>query len=178
VATVILKGSERTPLRNARAVAPADPTERFEVTVLVRRRARPELRTRVAALATGNVTGAPMSREQFAERHGADAADLAAVRAFASAHGLTVVQEQAPRRTVILSGTVAQFSAAFSVQLQQYEHPDGSYRGRTGAVRLPAELDGIIEAVLGLDNRPQAKPHFRVRAPRPVRAATAARVKG
>jgi kumamolisin len=28
---------------------------------------------------------------------------------------------------------------------------------------LPDELNGIVEAVLGLDNRPQAKPHFRQR---------------
>jgi kumamolisin len=71
------------------------------------------------------------------------------------------VAEHADRRTVILSGTVAQFSAAFSIQLNVYSHPHGTYRGRTGVIQLPAELDGVIEAVLGLDNRPQAKPHFR-----------------
>src|SRR6202012_4883043 len=27
---------------------------------------------------------------------------------------------------------------------------------------LPQELDGVVEAVLGLDNRPQAQTHFRV----------------
>jgi len=41
----------------------------------------------------------------------------------------------------------------------------GEYRGRTGAVRMPAELKGIVEGVFGLDNRPQAKPHFRRRKP-------------
>jgi kumamolisin len=30
-------------------------------------------------------------------------------------------------------------------------------------VQLPAELAGVVEAVLGLDNRPQAKPYFRAR---------------
>jgi kumamolisin len=74
-----------------------------------------------------------------------------------------VVQEHAARRTVVLSGTVGQFSNAFSVQMQQFAHSGGTYRGRIGAIQLPVELDGIVEAVLGLDNRPQAKPHFRVR---------------
>ncbi len=176
MATVMLEGSERTPLHNARIVAPADPTERLEVTVLVRRRASAELRTQAAALAfTGPSAAQPLSREQFAQQYGADLADLAAVRAFASGHGLVVVQEHASRRTVILSGTVAQFSAAFAVQLQLYQYPDGSYRGRTGAIQLPAELDGIVEAVLGLDNRPQARAHFRVRTPRPARAARLSR---
>ena len=78
-------------------------------------------------------------------------------------HGLAVVQEHAGRRTVVLSGTVAQFNAAFGVDLQRFEHPGGSYRGRVGNVQLPDELAGRVEAVLGLDNRPVAKPHFRTR---------------
>jgi len=165
MARVTLKGSERTALRDARAVAPADPAERLEVSLIVRRRDREGLKARLAALANGQPTGAYLSREEFAQRHGADAADLAAVKAFAADNGLTVVQEHAAARTVVLSGTVAQFNKAFSVHLQQFAHPEGTYRGRTGTIQLPAELDGIIEAVLGLDNRPQAQPHFRVRRP-------------
>jgi kumamolisin len=64
---------------------------------------------------------------------------------------------------VVLSGTVAQFNAAFHVQLQQMQHGTCSYRGRTGSIELPGALDGIVEAVLGLDSRPQASPHFRIR---------------
>jgi hypothetical protein len=40
MAKIPLKGSERIALPGARVVAPADPTERLEVTVLVRPRAR------------------------------------------------------------------------------------------------------------------------------------------
>jgi len=76
-----------------------------------------------------------------------------------------VVQEDAARRTVVLSGTVAQVNEAFGVDLQQFEHAGGSYRGRTGPISVPEELHGVVEAVLGLDNRPQARPHFRARPP-------------
>jgi kumamolisin len=58
---------------------------------------------------------------------------------------------------------VAQFNAAFGVDLQRFEYEGGSYRGRVGAVQLPDELQGVVEAVLGLDDRPAAKPHFRRR---------------
>jgi kumamolisin len=160
-----LKGSERVAMHGARALAPADPTERLEVTMLVRRRARQDLAARVAACVSGRAPGPIWSRDEFAKRHGADAPDLAAVRAFAAAHGLDVEQEDVARRTVVLSGTVAQFSAAFSVQLHQMSHAGRSYRGRTGAILLPADLGGIVEAVLGLDSRPQASPHFRIRHP-------------
>ena len=163
MANIPLRGSERVAMPGARIVAPADPTERLEVTLLLRRRACEELRTHAAQLAAGSAP-APLTREEFAARHGADAADFAAVRAFAAAHGLTVVLEHAARRTVILSGTVAQFNAAFNVQLQRMQHDSCSYRGRTGSVELPDSLQGVVEAVLGLDSRPQAQAHFRVRS--------------
>ena len=53
MANITLKGSERVAMPGARVLAPADPTERLEVTMLVRRRAGAELRARVAQLATG-----------------------------------------------------------------------------------------------------------------------------
>jgi kumamolisin len=162
LATVSLKGSERHAVPGARKIAPADPSERFEVTVLVRRQEREQLASRVANLCAGE--SAPhMSREEFARHHGAAEADLAAVRRFAASHKLAVVQEHAARRSVILSGSVAQFNSAFNVELNQYEHDEGSYRGRVGLVELPTDLENVIEAVLGLDNRAQAKPHFRIR---------------
>src|SRR6185312_172840 len=41
-------------------------------------------------------------------------------------------------------------------------HEGTTYRMREGAISLPKELIGSVEAVLGLDNRPQAEPHFRI----------------
>jgi kumamolisin len=52
-------------------------------------------------------------------------------------------------------------TAAFQTELARYESPQGAYRGRTGPVHVPAELADVVAAVLGLDNRPQAVPHFR-----------------
>ncbi|HTS54695.1 MAG TPA: S53 family peptidase [Burkholderiales bacterium] len=160
-----LKGSERQPVPGARSVAKADPAERLEVSVLVRRRGGEALEGKVKQLAAGDKAGGHIGREDFERQFGADPADLAAVKKFAGSHGLAVVQEHAARRTVVLSGTVAQFNEAFGVDLQQFEHDGGSYRGRTGSIHLPEELNGIVEAVLGLDNRPQARPHFRSRRP-------------
>ena len=172
-----LKGSERSPLPNSRALGPADPAERLEVTVVVRAADRLGLQDRVQELAKGKGPKAHLSRAEFARRHGASRADLDAVRDFAEAHGLAVVEEHLGRRTLVLAGNVAQFNDAFGVELQHYSHPGGTYRGRTGPVHIPAELDGIVEAVLGLDNRPQARPHFRMktgkarRRSRPAQAA-------
>jgi kumamolisin len=156
-----LKGSERQPIPGAKSVGRSDPTERLEVTVLVRRQAADDLENRVKQLAQGGRSH--VSRQKFAKQYGASAGDLAAVKRFAKKHGLAVVQEDAVRRSVVLSGSVSQFNAAFGVDLQRFVYDGGSYRGRTGAVRLPRELNGIVEGVFGLDNRPQAEPHFRAR---------------
>ncbi len=158
-----LKGSDRQPLAGAKPVGKADPAERLEVTVLLRHRNAEALAEHVKKLARRERAGNRLSREQFENQFGADASDIATIRTFANAHGLAVVQEHAGRRSVVLSGTVAQFNVAFGVDLQRFEHGGGSYRGRVGAVQLPDELDGVVEAVLGLDDRPAAKPHFRAR---------------
>jgi kumamolisin len=158
----LLKGSERKPMAGATLVGPADPAERLEVTILLRRSASSALQERVARITRGDYSIAPLTREAFATTHGASAADIDAVRKFAAAHQLSVIAADAARRSVVLSGNVANFSEAFGVTLKNYQHAEGAYRGREGAVHLPAELQDIVQAVLGLDNRPQARPHFRL----------------
>src|SRR5713226_3557791 len=88
----------------------------------------------------------------------ADPEDLAKIDAFAHAHRLTVVETSIPKRTVRLSGTVADLSQAFGVRLQKYKFKEVTYRGRTGPVYVPSELAEVVEGVFGLDNRPVAKP--------------------
>ncbi len=172
-----LAGSQRSAVVGARSTGPTDPTERFEVTMVLRRRSLHEFTQRAVVL--GSATSAPttLSREDYAARHGADAGDIKAVIAFASSYQLQVVQQDAARCVVVLSGTAEQFCKAFNVELHHMVLAGGSYRGREGDVHLPQELDGIVLAVLGLDNRSQANPHFRVRPRlgnigwRPARAA-------
>jgi len=160
---ITLQGSERAALPAAHRMSGADPSEQIRVTILVRRHAREDFHNRVAALGSGKPSGGHLTRAQFAARYGASAADLAAVRAFADSHSLAVLEEHAARRSLRLAGSVAQFSEAFDVQLHRMSYPGGTYRGRVGAVKVPGELEGIIEAVLGLDDRPQATTHFRLR---------------
>ncbi len=169
-----LPDSLREPLPGARPLRRAAADERLEVTVVLRPGA-PELwRQRLAQLGRAERT-APLTREQFTQMHATADADLRAVAAFAEANGLTIVQRHPARRTVVLAGTVAQINDTFGVELWQFEHPHGTYRGLRTAIQLPLELQEIVVAVLGLDDRPQARPHFHIRnaaKPRRSRAAT------
>jgi kumamolisin len=107
-----------------------------------------------------------LTRGEFAASYGANPEDLAKIEAFAHQQNLTVIEASQPRRTVVLSGTIAALSSAFGVFLANYEHPEGAFRGRTGPLYIPEDLAGIIQGVFGFDNRPQARPHFR-RHPKP-----------
>ncbi|MGC2243218.1 MAG: protease pro-enzyme activation domain-containing protein, partial [Candidatus Aquilonibacter sp.] len=130
-------------------VTVADPNERVTVTIRVRsKHASPPL--------PGH-----LSREEFAAAFGAGEGDLERVDSFAQENGLAVVDRDPARRTVRLEGTVAQMSAAFGVSLGTYSIGSTTFRGRTGAISLPASLANVVEAVLGLDTRPQARPRSR-----------------
>jgi kumamolisin len=159
-----LAGSERTPLPGARSVGQPRAEGRIEVTLAVRRRTDgapfPDLLRADRPTARAEE---PLSREEFARRHGAHPDDLAKVREWTRGNQLEVRGEAVGPRLVRLSGTVESFERAFGVALERWAYSGGTYRGRTGPVRLPAELDGVVVGVFGLDDRPQARPHFRIR---------------
>ncbi|HXB63947.1 MAG TPA: protease pro-enzyme activation domain-containing protein [Solirubrobacteraceae bacterium] len=160
-----LRGSSRTTTESVGAV---DSGERLTVTVYVQR--DPQGTPAPAAHELGRL--APRARtylrpEEAVAAFGAAQSDLEAVAAFAQAHGLRVVEASIAKRLVRVSGTAAQMNEAFAVKLGRYEHPQGgTYRSYEGEVQLPAELAGVVEGVLGLDNRRmvRTRPHVSKRA--------------
>jgi len=175
---VPLKGSERVVVSGAKAIGAANPDESVEITVLLRSRAQAQDAKTSTTEAVAKEKAAVesllkqraaerqhLTREQFLAQRGALEEDVQKVEEFAHEYGLSVSEANLAKGSVTLTGTVANFSKAFNVELLNYEHPSGSYRGRTGPVHIPSELNGIVTAVLGLDNRPQARPHFRIHHP-------------
>lgn len=153
---MILAGSERPAAAPGVPETPAPPASRATVSVIVRRK---------TSLSSAHTTGKQrMTRAQFRATHGADPESVRLVRAFAKEFGLTV-QPGTPapgRRMIKLTGTIANLQKAFGVSLMHKTVGTTMCRVRQGGIHLPEELAGHIAAVLGLDNRPQAQPHFRV----------------
>jgi kumamolisin len=105
-----------------------------------------------------------MSREEYEAAHGASQADVDALTSFAAQHGLTVGAVDLGRRSVQLSGTVGAMGDAFGAKLGDYRAMTGvRFHSPEGELTVPAELDGVVTGVFGLDERPQAQPHFRPR---------------
>ena len=156
---VIIPGSACPAHAQARLVSPTSGDERFEVTLRLRPRAPlPAL----SLLANG--AGAPLSREQYASSYGADPADVGKVAAFAASYGLVVVDTSIARCSMFLSGTASQYAAAFGTHIEQSEHDHGMFRSRSGALTVPADLNGIVLGVFGIDNVPVAQPRYQIGA--------------
>jgi kumamolisin len=156
-----LPGSHREPAKGASAPKDIDSHEIIQATVVLRRRDRAQMPP-IEQFGYRNAhTTNYHTREEFAVLHGADPADIQSVKNFAHEYNLTVSEESAARRSVVLRGTVENMQKAFGTSLAHYDTPEGGYRGRTGPLTIPADLQGAVVGVLGLDNRPVAKPHIR-----------------
>jgi kumamolisin len=152
----VLPGSEKAPFVKSVSEKPASLTKRFTVSVLVKRRQPLKVANRLGKTR--------LTHAQYRQSHGADPAAVKLVRAFAKEFDLKIEPDTpGPERRIIkLSGTVSAMQKAFGVTLIHKTHEGTTYRMREGAISLPKELVGSVEAVLGLDNRPQAEPHFRI----------------
>jgi kumamolisin len=165
---VSLPGSERSSEHRGRVSGPLADSTPIEATLVLRRRAELPY-----VLVEGPGT---VSRAELAERYGADPADVELVRTVLSRHGIRVPHVHHGSRRVGVAGTAGELGAVFGTRLSMALSPDPTsgapveHRAREGALQLPAELDGVVVAVLGLDTRPQARAHLRV-APRPSAAA-------
>jgi kumamolisin len=156
---VQLAGSRREPIAGATAAGPADLAERIELTVITRR----------AASLPRNSAGFParLSRQELRSAHGSAPADqdLVAGALTRLDPAIEVTGRDPGSRRMTVAGPAGALAAAFGTELSVVTSrgPDGnlvSHRYRTGELVIPAELDGIVTAVLGLDNRPQAAPRF------------------
>ena len=167
---VQLAGSERAPLTDVTSAGQLDTSERAELTLVLRRRA--EIPADIVEGPTVLTSG------QLAEQYGADPADVDLVRQTLTGLGLEITAVYPASRRIKVAGTLGQLSSVFGAELRQVSSPAPEGRGtvthryREGPLFVPAPLDGVVLAVLGLDTRPQARPHFR--APRDGSADAAA----
>jgi kumamolisin len=160
----IVPGSERQKYTRGQITGPCDGDEPVRATVMVRRKNVGEFEDLVRQFEQQSISDPvqPLTSEEFAERFGADPSDLQAVTDFAAQAGLQVEETDAARRMVILAGTVEQMNRAFGVALQKCEEGGRTFRVREGSISVPETIGGIVTGVFGLDERPQAKPHFRI----------------
>jgi kumamolisin len=159
---IALAGSERKIPSGAVLQGACDRAEIATVTLVLRPKKSPlPHAAKLAAIPPAERTY--VAREEFAKEYGASEKDLEAVERFAADSNLTVVSSDLARRSVVLSGTIGALADAFGAELKSYSMNGATFRGREGALTMPASLGSIVTGVFGLDNRPQARAQFRRR---------------
>ncbi len=156
---VTLHGSERPAIQGFEEVGTPVSPKYMQVSVILKRKSGRPI--------TGK--GAVPKRiapAKFAAKYGADPAAISTVERFAHYAGLTVVESSLTKRRVVLSGPTETVAKAFGAKLVGYRSTSSTgttYLGRTGSLTVPEELSDHVMAVLGLDTRPVARAHFRIR---------------
>lgn len=152
---VALTGSTLSPEGQQHWIGAADPNQPIIATVVLRRRPS------AANLGQELLAGAaqPISRDEVAQI-GADPQEMDAVRDFVVQNGLKIIDENPATRTIRMEGTVQQMDNAFGIKIGQFEGAQGrQFLSYQGTISIPASLEGVIVAVLGLDQRPVARHH-------------------
>ncbi len=158
---VPLPGSERAPAEGAQTAAePLDPASRIEITLVLRR--REEL--------PDPATSPRLTPDELASSYGADASDIETVTGAMTALGLEILSTDQASRLVRVAGTVERLGRVFGTSLAAASStsPEGGrvdHRHRTGGLSVPSSLEGSVTAVLGLDDRPQARMLSQIAAP-------------
>lgn len=162
---VPLPGSERPPAEGVQPAAlPIDGGSTITATLVLRR----------TSLGSTPDALAPRSDPAgFAEKFGANPADVALVVDTMTRWGLTVLDTDLASRRVHVSGPTMRVCAIFGTTLAAVTSAVANgatidHRHRTGGLSVPKALDGIVTAVLGLDDRPQARSQFRIAVPHAV----------
>jgi len=142
---IAVPGSERTPAFGAMATRASDAEAWVEVTLKLARKAPlPGVDQRPSRT---------LSAAELGAQYGASDEAVKRVSDTFAGLGLTVLASNAATRTVQLGGPVSAMEQAFQVKLLQYDGIRGPYRGRVGALHVPAVLEKDIVGVFGLDNR-------------------------
>jgi kumamolisin len=148
--------SERKSHPGAKTVGKTGSQSNISVSVIVKRKNPLDLE---------KISGRHLSQEEFTDKYGADPASFDHLREFAHKHGLTVDEAASSlaRRTIVLRGPASKIESAFGVTLSDYEKEGQRFHSYTGTISMLQEYAEPVEAVLGLDNHPIAKPHIRIR---------------
>lgn len=142
---VKLAGSERQARSRAIRVGNIDPHEQVQLTLTLNGPQMPSDK---------DFPREAMTREEYRQKYSTPQADIDAVTQELKRFGLTVTSVSPESRSMVVSGTLEQIQKAFPSDLGIYYHSEqGKYRGREGAIQIPAGLQKQIKAVLGLDER-------------------------
>lgn len=143
----------RHPSRARPSGVAADLKETISITLIVRPRRDDKAGVIQSMLSQPLRERHYLSVGEFERTHGSAPEDLEMVARFALQNGLSVTERSSARCCVVVSGTLADVRKVFGIKFTRYAVGARTYRSYEGEINIPRELEGIVQAVLGLDDR-------------------------
>jgi subtilase family serine protease len=156
-------------------LGPSNTSQKVNVTLVLGLRNQAALESLVYSTVTqGNPSYHRfLTTDQFADRFGASASDIAKVQAFVKQQGLTQVELLPNHLAIKVSGTVGQFNKAFQTSIHDYQSADGTtFHRPSSQPTLPSSLSGTLIVASGLSTEARYRSH-RVSAFEPIAPASA-----
>jgi kumamolisin len=148
---IVLPGSHKAAVEGYES-AGLSKNKKIEITIRLRRK-------NALKVEPGKV----ITHDEYNEQYGANPEEATRVHKFLKEYGLEITETNLPRRSIKVKGSISKLELAFNVSLSGVKDTDGkSYHTRSGDISIPQSLSGIITGVFGLDNRPIARPMFKV----------------
>ena len=153
-------------LRNARDLGRLDPAQKISFATLGLRRTAAQQAALDTLLTEMQDPASPnyhqwLSAEEFAQRFGASASQIAQVTTWLASQGLTVEDIARGRNWIIFSGTAAQIEQAFHTALHQYDVDGETHFSISADPSVPAALAPLVLGFRGLDDfRIQPAGHY------------------
>jgi|GEM_PF-987912 len=168
---VVLRGSTPQGILQGKAayVSHFNPSQMLRVVVSLQ---PPNMAAEQQFLADVQTKGSPLfhhflTAAEWTKRFDPTPASEQAVVAWAKAQGLTVTRRWANRLLVDVAAPAATIEKAFHVTINNYKMDGRTFFSNDREPTIPAQLDGIVEAVLGMNNWEVAQPASAGRLPEP-----------
>lgn len=149
---VALNGSRPKEALIFSPVAYADPSTPLTMRVILALRDRPGLEALIAAQQNPSSPRYHqwLTPAQFAAQFGPSQEDFDAVAQWLSSQGFTITDSSLRRRFIQFTGNVGQAEQTFGTKVMLFG--TGTYYANMTEPMIPAQFDGVISAILGLDN--------------------------
>ena len=167
-ASVVIPGHVPKILSSSKRQNPVVESQKLSITVRLRPRDAVLLQSDSEAQRAGLPTFQFSTPTDFCIKYGQSDDAIRQVQDYFASFGLLVGQPEADRLSFKADGTVGQIEKALSVQISEYtDSKNQQFYSADVDPRLPSNLAGSIEAILGLDNYPWAHPLARIQSPTP-----------
>ena len=153
----ILRGSAPSWTAQTAPVADTANSTKLALTVMLRMRNQADAEALAKAVSTPGTAqyGKYLSTTTFDATFAPTDAQVAAVRAWLSAAGLTVTNVASNHRLVSVSGTVAAAEKAFGTKIANYQRNGKIVRAPESDLVIPTDLASVVTGVGGLDTEPR-----------------------